>query len=56
MKKSPRTRKVLGAFAILALLAAGYAGMQLAPAIHATASTVSHGQQAIQCPSTTTHC
>lgn len=43
--------------AVLAVLAAGYAGMRLVPTLHATAShAVPHTQLAIECPSGLTHC
>jgi hypothetical protein len=43
--------------AVLAVLTAGYAGMRLAPTLHATAShVVPHTQLAIECPSATAHC
>lgn len=56
MMRPSRARRVLGAFAVVALLTAGYAGMQLAPTIHATVSAASHGQLAIGCPSSEAHC
>ncbi len=49
-------RRIAGAIAVAALLATGYAGMQLAPSIHATTSAASHSQMADYCPSATTHC
>lgn len=43
--------------AVLAVLAAGYAGMWLAPTLPETAShAVPHTQLAIECPSIGMHC
>lgn len=49
-------RRIAGAIAVAALLAAGYAGMQLAPTIHATTSAVSHSQIAGSCVAGYEHC
>jgi hypothetical protein len=50
-------RGVIYLLAMLAVLAAGIASMQFAPALHATAShDVSHSQLALNCPSAYSHC
>jgi len=50
-------RGVMRRLALLAVLAAGIAGANCAPALHATAShAVSHTQLASECPSSMAHC
>jgi hypothetical protein len=53
----PRIKLIARLLIVPALLLAGYAGMQLAPLVHSSASVASpHGQIAEQCPSAYTHC
>lgn len=52
--RPPYVRRVLGAVAVLALLAAGYAGMQLWPTSHATSSA--QHPVVYDCPSAGAHC
>lgn len=52
----PRIKLIARLLIVPALLLAGYAGMQLAPLVHATASSPQHGQLAWDCPSAYSHC
>lgn len=53
----PHLKGLVSLVAVLAMLVAGYVGMQLAPTIHATASSVSQRTQlADMCPSAAYHC
>ena len=55
MKKIIARRLALG-FAVLALLLAFVAAMQVAPAIHAAVNAVSHSSVVDYCPSAGLHC
>ena len=49
--------RLLAVPALVAVLAAGYAGLQLGPSLHAATSSVTqHVQMAELCPSADTHC
>ena len=51
------SRRILEAFAVLAMLAAGYLGMlHVAPGLHAAGAALSHSQVADTCLSSNTHC
>lgn len=52
----PRVKLLARLLIVPALLIAGYAGMQLAPLVHSMASSSQHGQLALDCPSSYTHC
>jgi len=54
----PRIKLIARLLVVPALLIAGYAGMQLAPLVHATATSTAspHGLIAEECPSAYTHC
>ncbi|MGE5335421.1 MAG: hypothetical protein ACM3N4_12020 [Nitrososphaerota archaeon] len=55
-KTHPIVRRLSYFLAGLALLAAGYAGMQLAAPSHATAGASANGGLVIECPSIAMHC
>ncbi len=53
----PRIKLIARLLIVPALLLAGYAGMQLAPLVHATTgNAVQHNQLADQCPPAGAHC
>lgn len=53
----PRIKLIARLLVVPALLLAGYAGMQLAPLVHATSSNVApHVQLADGCPPSGAHC
>lgn len=50
-------KKIVRLLAVVAVLAAGYVGMQLAPSTHATVGgAAQHTQRADTCGSSATHC
>ncbi len=57
LQERSRLRGMVRLLAVLAILAAGYAGMQLAPIVHtATTSISSHSLLVDSCPPGNGHC
>ncbi len=55
--KLPRSHRSFAAFAVLAMLAAGYLGMlHVAPGLHAACAALFHSQMADTCLSGNGHC